>query len=88
MVALVKTTGDYEGELGGGESIRSGEGVIVQRASPGLASFSGHVAILDEQRRDGRGRPYKQAQGKKVVGDLKKAEKQASIKQRRNERSV
>jgi hypothetical protein len=68
-MALVETTGDYEGKLGGGESIAPGEGVVVQWASPRLAPLSGHVASLDEQRRDGRGQPNREAQGKNVVGD-------------------
>jgi hypothetical protein len=69
IMALVKTTNNYEGKLGGGESIVPGEVVVVQWASPGLSPLYGHVVSLDEQKRDGLGRLNRQAQGKNVVGD-------------------
>jgi hypothetical protein len=79
-----ETTGDNEGELGGGEMIASSEGTVIQWASPRLASLPGHDASLDEHRRDGCG----WVQRKKVVEDPEKVEEQTGKMPRRNERTV
>jgi hypothetical protein len=69
-----ETTGYDEGELGGGETIASSVGTVIQWASPGFSSLPGHVAGLEElnQRRQGW------AQSREVVEDPEKAKEQTS----------